>query len=82
MPITTIKKPVVVSIATSTKEWEVVEELRGHFVTMVKDKNGQPKVNPKGEQQVRRPSGDDIVRKMIKAFVLDAPAEVLDALAA
>jgi hypothetical protein len=81
MPTTPSKAPIVVSLDTKTPEWGVVEAIRSKFVTKVTSKNGEPKFNAKGEEQVRRASATEIVEKVLATVLLNASEETLFALA-
>jgi len=82
MPVTTPPKPVEVKVGVNTKEWKVLETIRNNFATTVMGEDKQPKINAKGEQQVRRVSGGDVVNRLLTTLLLDAPPETLEALAA
>lgn len=80
MPTTT-SKPFVISIATDTPEWKLVEALRSNFVTLVNDKDGKPKMTKDNVQQTRKASGDEIVGRILTTVFFHASAETLSALA-
>jgi methylaspartate ammonia-lyase len=81
MPAAVKEQAVLVSLEINSPGWKVIEGVRGQFVTHVTNKDGSPKVTKAGVQQVRKERGDEILRRVVEAVLLNASEETLAALA-